>query len=201
LVWRYSNHTVQVIEAVLRNATGMAPDAYAEQHLWAPMGIKATWARDKTGHPAMYMNVKASCRDHARLGYLYLRDGCWKGKRLLPDGWVSKATGASSEHNHGYGWWWWRNGGEPVLDSVDFKLKKGRLHPFAPKDAFCAVGLGNQFVEVVPSLDLVVVRIGVAPPDDPKLLFKPKKLIAAMTADGKQVVHNELLKRVLAAKK
>ena len=197
--WEYSNHTVQSMEAVLREATGMNPETYAQVHLFGPLGMKADWAEDKNAQPALYMNVKASCRDHARFGYLMLKQGCWGTKRVISESWISEATKPSTAHNKGYGLWWWLNGGMPTLDSVDFHDKGQSLHPFAPSDAFCAVGLGSQFIEVVPSLDLVVVRMGIAPPDDIKLLLKPKKLAQALKADGAQIPHNALLEGVLNA--
>ena len=73
------------------------------------------------------------------------------------------------------------------------------LHPFAPHDAFCAVGLGSQFVEAIPSLDLVVVRLGTAPHDDPSAWLDPLALFDELSTDGEQIVHNEVLERVLDA--
>ena len=63
--------------------------------------------------------------------------------------------------NRGYGYWWWLNGETPTLDSVDFSERGDVLQPFAPDDAYLAIGLGNQVVEVIPSLDMDV-RMGVA---------------------------------------
>ncbi len=200
LLWEYSNHTVQVIEPVLRAATGVAAHVYAEQHLFAPLGMTAEWATDAKGQPAMYMNVKASCRDHARFGYLFLRRGRWGDQQVLSEAWVDQATSPSTSMNQGYGAWWWLNGGEPTLDSVTFADKGGILHPFAPEDAFCAVGLGSQMVEVVPSEDLVVVRMGPAPQDDPAFKGAPLDLVGALLLDGKQEVHNGVLERVLDAR-
>ena len=101
------------------------------------------WKRDEVGQPALYMNARASCRDNARFGQLFLRRGCWNGERVLSEEWVEAATSSSTNHNRGYGYWW-LSGEDPTLDSVDFEPKgPGGLHPFAPDDAFCAVGLGQ----------------------------------------------------------
>ena len=78
-LWEYNNHSVQAIEAVLREATGMAADDYADAYLFDPIGMDVDWKRDEVGQPAMYMNAKASCRDNARLAYLFMHDGCWDG--------------------------------------------------------------------------------------------------------------------------
>lgn len=197
--WEYNNHSVQAMEPVLRAATGMAADDYADAHLFDPIGMDVDWKRDESGQPALYMNAKASCRDNARLAYLYMHDGCWEGERILSSDFVADATGPSTSQNRGYGYWWWRNGAEPTLDSVTFEDKGQMLHPFAPHDAFCAVGLGSQFVEAIPSLDLVVVRLGTAPHDDLSAWLDPLALFDELSTDGEQIVHNEVLERVLDA--
>lgn len=196
-LWEYNNHSVQAMEPVLRAATGMAADDYADANLFGPIGMDVDWKRDDTGHPALYMNSRASCRDNARLAYLYMHDGCWAGERLLSSDYVADATGSSTSMNRGYGYWWWRNGQEPTLDSVTFEDKGQMLHPFAPHDAFCAVGLGSQFVEAVPSLDLVVVRLGTAPHDDLAAWLDPLALADTLASDGEQIVHNRVLEMVI----
>ena len=198
--WEYNNHTVQMIEPVLRGATGLPPDEFAQRALFEPLGMDAEWEEDAAGNPAMYMNVVASCRDHARFGQLYLRDGGWEGEELLSDEFVSAAVSPSSGFNQGYGYWWWLNGHEPLLDSVTFEDMGRMMHPFAPHDAFCAVGLGNQMVEVIPSLDMVVVRMGPAPQENLRLWLTDRgRIMEDLQSDGEQRVHNGVLERVLAA--
>lgn len=107
--------------------------------------ITTEWFHDPAGNPALYMNVLATCRDHARFGYLFLHRGCWAGTRVVPEDWVAHATAPSTAQNPGYGWFWWRSGGEPTLDLVDASpLDRGTLHPGGPDDSFWAVGLGDE---------------------------------------------------------
>ena len=197
--WEYNNHGVQVLEPVLRGATGLTAEEYSQLHLWQPMGMDAEWLKDDVGHPAMYMNVLASCRDHARFGYLYLHDGCWDGEELVSEGFIDDARSPSQQLNRGYGYLWWLSGQEPTLDSVDFKPKPGGLHPFGPDDSYCAVGLGNQVIEVIPSHDMVMVRMGTAPMDDPEKWLTPLQLLDEVLEDGKQLIHNQVLELVLDA--
>ncbi len=197
--WRYSNQAVQVLEPVLRDATGKDLETFAQEKLWGPLGFQAHWQHDAAGHVTTYMNVLATCRDHARFGELFLHRGCWGSKRVVSSKWVAEATTPSSSLNRGYGLLWWLNAGTPVLDSVTFKPEQGRLHPYAPADDYCAEGLGSEMIEVVPSLDLVVVRAGFAPQDDPALAGNPLGQAAATLEDGKQLVHNGVLERVLQA--
>ena len=199
-LWEYNNHSVQAMEPVLRAATGMPADEYATEHLFEPMGMDVDWKRDEVGQPALFMNAKATCRDHARFGYLYLNNGCWDGDQLLSTDWIDAATSPSTAHNRGYGYWWWLSGENPTLDSVDLSEKPyGGLHPQAPGDAFCGAGLGSQMIEVIPSLDLVVVRMGTAPHDRPGAWANPLELFSDLTEDGRQYVHNGVLSRVLDA--
>ena len=131
--------------------------------------------------------------------YFFLKKGCWNGERVLSSSWVEEATSPSTELNRGYGYWWWLNGHAPVLDSVTFEPHgEEMLHPFAPEDAFCAVGLGSQMVEVIPSEDLVIVRIGPAPHENINA-WANQEVMDRLMNDGKQIVHNGVLERVLGA--
>jgi CubicO group peptidase (beta-lactamase class C family) len=197
--WEYNNHTVQLSEPIIKKATGINAEEFMKQNLWDPVGIDAVWEKDNQGQPAMFMNVRASCRDHARFAYLYLNKGCWNGQRILSEDWINKSLTPSSSQNQGYGYWWWLNGGTPTLDSVTFEEHEhGMLHEFAPEDAFCAVGLGSQMVEVIPSEDLIVVRFGPAPHENLSLWIEQNGAVMdALTNDGKQIVHNGILERVL----
>jgi CubicO group peptidase (beta-lactamase class C family) len=197
--WEYSNVAVQLFDPIFRGL-GVRADGYAKEHLWDPIGMDAQWLQDPAGNPAMYMNVIATCRDHARFGYLMLRRGCWDGEQIVPEAWIDEATSPSQAMNDAYGWYFWRGAGNPALDLVDSTpLDRGALHPGAPEDAFCAVGLGGQFVEVVPSLDLVVVRMGHAAVEDLEGNAFPILEIFELLGEGQQETHDEIVQRVFAA--
>jgi CubicO group peptidase (beta-lactamase class C family) len=200
LLWEYNNHTVQLIEPILRQATGMAADEFAQTQLFEKLGMNASWQRDRRDQPAMYMNVSASCRDHAKFAYMMMRKGCWDGEEVLSEAYRDEAISPSTEMNKGYGFWWWMNAETPTLNSVDFSEYDGVLQPFAPADAFMAIGLGNQVIEAIPSLDMVIVRMGVAPQEN--LLYwltdRPR-IMREMKSDGDHVVLNGVVSRVLSA--
>jgi CubicO group peptidase (beta-lactamase class C family) len=157
--WVYHNGGVQVLEALFRGATGMTIEEYAESHLWSRIGMSATWAHDNSGHPTTYANVLATCRDHARLGYLYLHSGRWAGVEVVSEAWVREALSPSQPMNRAYGFLFWLNGQTPAL-SATMEPYPDMLVPYAPPDLFAARGFGNQFIDVIPSLDLIVVRFG-----------------------------------------
>jgi len=189
--WTYHNGGVQVLERVLKNATGMTIEAYADAHLWSRIGMAGSWEHDRSENPTAYANALATCRDHARFGYLYLRGGRWAGgDQVVPSAWVSQALTPSQEFNRAYGFLFWLNGQTPAMSSLN-EEKDEELVPFAPDDLFAARGFGNQFIDVIPSLDLIVVRFGA----DPLGGFDPEALID----DARFDQHDEILRPVLEA--
>ena len=180
--WNYSTATFHMISRALqrqmglgecsrsgnrRNAqslspvTSCAPEAdtvtvnWLNETLFTPLGMDAQPEFDAAGTFLGGSLVYASARDFARFGYLYLRDGVWHGYRLLPGGWVDFATTAhegTDTNVYGAGWWITPDEGEPPT------------HPqaaiSAPYDAFHAGGNEGQTIWVVPSKDLVIVRLG-----------------------------------------
>jgi CubicO group peptidase (beta-lactamase class C family) len=99
--------------------------------------------------------VYATARDFARFGLLYLRDGVWEGKRILPAGWVDFARTRGPASNSGmYGAGFWLNPGP------EDEAHKYALCPHGPHDLFMAQGHEGQMIVIVPSKDLIVVRLG-----------------------------------------
>ena len=122
--------------------------------LFEPIGMDAQPEFDAAGTFLGGSLVWASARDFAKFGYLYLRDGVWEDERLLPEGWVDFArtkTPAENANIYGAGWWITAYG-------------EARTHPqnadSPPWDAFHAGGHEGQTIWVVPSKDLVIVRLG-----------------------------------------
>jgi CubicO group peptidase (beta-lactamase class C family) len=158
--WNYNSGGVNLIADALGRA--FAPGAgpaerrarvaqVLARELFEPLGMSSAQPEfDATGTFIGSALVYASARDYARFGLLYLRDGLWDGRRLLPPGWVDFArtrTPASNTDTYGAGWW------------VEPTSPPGRDARGAP-DAFFAQGHEGQLIVVVPSRDLVVVRLG-----------------------------------------
>ena len=159
--WSYSSGDAMLLSAVIGRATGMSAEAYAEQVLFGPIGIdQVDWWQDAKGHTLTFCCLDTTSRDFARFGLLYLHDGRWGDRQVVPSAWVhdsiQNAPGAS-----GYGYMWWL--GPPSG---------------APKDTYAAIGHDGQYIYVIPSLDLVVVRNGTYVKDpgppiaDPNLFSK-----------------------------
>jgi CubicO group peptidase (beta-lactamase class C family) len=114
----------------------------------------------------------ATARDWARFGYLYLRDGVWERERILPEGWVDYSrTPTPTAPLGNYGAHFWLNAGIPERDVASPR-------PAIPSDAFYASGFEGQVVVVIPSHDLVVVRLGLQQNDR----FDPASVVAGVVS-------------------
>ena len=122
----------------------------------------ATWQQKKLGR-SQYTFLEMSARDAARFGLLILRKGDWQGKSVVSSRWLQTATRPWDPEVHdSYGLLWWLNGGENHYLPLRARKFRGSIFPSCPADAFAALGKDDQKIYVVPSLDLVVVRLGEA---------------------------------------
>jgi len=144
--FNYSTGTSMVLSGVVARVLGPGGPyrSYLDERLFGPVGMaSATAGFDDAGTWVAGSTVHATARDFARFGLFYLRDGVWGGRRLLPEGWVdSGRTPRSVDPDDGnlFGHHWWT-----------------RADSFG---TFWAAGHDGQFVDVVPALDLVLVRLG-----------------------------------------
>lgn len=139
----YSTGSSHLVSAVLTEATGRTALDYAREHLAGPLGITIhSWQGSPEGYSFGGNSVRMTPRDLARLGQLYLQEGRWNGRQVVPADWVRRSTRRHAEgwpHRYGaYGYLWW-------------------LPPDDPWDSFAAIGYGGQFLYVVPELDMLLV--------------------------------------------
>lgn len=161
--WEYNNAAIQTLERVLEVATTQDVGDYAAARLFEPIGMTASYGRDGADNPLTYQGVSASCRDLARFGYLFLRDGRWAGGvQVVPEAWVTESTTTSTPLNVAYGYMWWLNqDGHYVLPTAPLPQEgDGQLVPGAPDELFAAVGAFGQLVVVDREREYVVVRLG-----------------------------------------
>ena len=143
-VWSYSSGDTLLLSGVLEQATGMTADEYARQEIFDPLGMdRAEWWRDARGHTLTYCCLDTTSRGFARFGLLYEREGTWGDEQVVPEHWVAESLEPAPESDGVYGYQWWLDQPEGL-----------------PEDLFAAQGHDGQFVYVIPSLDLVVVRNG-----------------------------------------
>ncbi len=157
-VWDYSDAAFAHLSIFFAHATGQEIDAYMKRRVFDPIGMEdVSWDHQGgSGHIGPHTNAHSglhvSARDFGRLGYLLAHDGQWHDQQIVPPSWIQLATKSSQSLNPSYGYTFWVN-----TDRV--------LWPTAPRDAFAFRGYGANRCYVIPSLDLVVVRIGDAPPN------------------------------------
>lgn len=161
--WHYSSGTSAILARAMREAMGGTEYdylAFPRRALFAPLGMRsAVLEPDPSGTLAGASFMYASARDWARFGQFLLQDGVWDGKRLLPEGWVHYMTRATPQAPQ-------RDFGAHLWIRVPEPFNRGDPHaPALPADAFHAVGHEGQFVSVVPSRQLVVVRLGLSRPE------------------------------------
>lgn len=166
--WAYNNTAIQALDAVLEEATGQKPAAYAEKRLFGPLGMAdSAMTKDLAGNTNLFAGLNSSCEDMARFGQLLLREGEWGGERIVSKDWITTATGESSQDfNAAYGYLWWLNDRGTVIgpnDAAAGRLDQARpdsrLVPDAPDDMYWAIGLGGQVLQIDPGSDTVVVRL------------------------------------------
>lgn len=170
-VWAYNNAAIQVLDRVLRRATGVPTHVFAAKRLFGPLGMSHTrMTTNATGSSTnTYFGAQTTCLDLARFAQLYLRRGKVGGKRLLARSYVESSTGRSSTAlNAGYGYLWWVN--QPGLlrgptdpvgeDGQPLDPYEGQLVPDLPRSLFSAIGLGGQIAMVDRHSGTIVVRLG-----------------------------------------
>ncbi|WP_030951320.1 serine hydrolase domain-containing protein, partial [Streptomyces sp. NRRL S-481] len=92
-VFAYNQPTTYTLGAIVQRVTGQPLSAYLRPRLLDPLGIgEVFWLRDRTGREIGFSGLHATTDAVARLGRLYLNDGVWEGRRLLPEGWAARAS-------------------------------------------------------------------------------------------------------------
>ncbi|MBK8557481.1 MAG: serine hydrolase [Lewinellaceae bacterium] len=157
--WAYHNGPYTVLDGVIEASTGQNLNTYFAQKVSVKTGISGIFL------PSGYNNVLFSKpRSMARFGLLALNKGNWNGNQIMTDtAYFNAMVNTSQNMNLSYGYLWWLNGKPSfMVPGLQFVFPFP-LSPNAPADMFSALGKNGQMVHVVPSQNLVVVRMGNAP--------------------------------------
>lgn len=155
--FQYSSGTTNILSRIIRQTVGDSQYyRMPYEKLFYKIGMtRALMEPDASGTFVGSSYSYATARDWARFGMLYLQDGVWNNERILPEGWVKySATPAPAAPKREYGAQWWLNEGDP-------KNPSDKKFSGLPDECIIADGFENQFVIIVPSKKLVVVRLGV----------------------------------------
>jgi CubicO group peptidase (beta-lactamase class C family) len=142
-VWEYSNEGAQLLSQILCQAAGQSIAVYAEERLFAPLGMKDTELRtDEMGCVWTYSGMETTARDLARIGILMINKGWWGEIQIVSEEWIEQSISPSQELYPWYGLLWW------IID-----------------DPAGVAGMGgyDNYFGIFPESELIVVRIQEAP--------------------------------------
>jgi CubicO group peptidase (beta-lactamase class C family) len=175
----YVSYNTQLLGFIVERATGKRLAEYLEEKLWKPMGMEfdASWSIDSKKHNEVkaFCCLNARARDFAKFGRLYLNNGNWNGKQLIPEEWVKKSTTITKDSKDSfYSYQWWHNiKYQKVSDTatensnspykiIDLSDGKGKTEKYRtiPQNDFLANGFLGQFIYVYPAKNIIIVRLG-----------------------------------------
>ena len=172
-IYEYSNATSELVALVIERATGRRYAEFVGAEVLTPIGAPGgqVWVNREGGlaHSGCCMMLPA--QSYARMAMLVAQDGVWGGQRLLPDGFVAQMKTPTAENPY-YGMGLWLGGRYTERRGFANPARGARavLHsaPYASDDVVMFDGNSNQIVYIVPSQQLVVLRLGPTPPREPE---------------------------------
>jgi CubicO group peptidase (beta-lactamase class C family) len=152
IIMQYSTGNTHLLSAIITQATGKNTLQFAREVLSEPMGFHLPpWPRDPQGIYFGGNDMEMTARQMLMFGQLYLNEGQYNGKQIVPAEWVKqsllKHARSLREHGRYYGYGWW-------------------IRNMAGYDVAYAWGYGGQFIILVPDLELVVVATSSSTPDN-----------------------------------
>ncbi len=172
--WRYSSGTANILSRIVQDAAAPQGTAYPRERLFNPLGMRsATLETDATGTFVGSSYMYATARDWARYGLFLSQGGVWRGQELLPAGYVammaSPVAASGGQYGQGLVWLW---GSDAIVPGKNPDAAFG-----IPADTFWMEGHDGQSTAIIPSRDLVVVRLGLTPSRDH---YQPQPLVQAV---------------------
>lgn len=168
--WRYNTTAYSHCMHVASAASGVKAKNMVKAWLFDPLGMNdSEWIFREGQEHANIKNsnifgLATTTRDLARVGLMVLNGGIWNGKAIITDKqFLYDATHPSQEMNPSYGYLWWLNGQSTVNGGNGLNPRKGPLIKTAPADLFAAQGALQRKLYVVPSMNLVITRLGNQP--------------------------------------
>lgn len=178
----YCSCASNLLSASLTQATGMTAERFAKKYLYNKLDItRVIWPRDPQGNSNGWGDTYMLPIDMAKIGYLFLKEGVWKGKQIVSSEWIHSATSnqvvVSQDDKYGYNWW--------LRNSPERYEARGR---------------GGQRIVVIPSQQVVLVMTGTAdfePGDIGSLLLPAIQTDKPLSIN--QQAYNLLMQKVAEA--
>jgi CubicO group peptidase (beta-lactamase class C family) len=154
--WSYHNVFQKQMD-VLAAVSGKTFDAYVKEKIGDRIGMDGFWNKGP-----IFTIYHSSTRGMARFGLLALNQGNWNGTQVVPADFFRESVNTSQSINPSYGYMWWLNGKSSYMIPSGQAIFAGSLVPNAPSDMYAAMGAADQRIYVVPSKNLVIIRMGEA---------------------------------------
>jgi CubicO group peptidase (beta-lactamase class C family) len=172
--WSYSSGTANILSRIVQDASGRLGAAVAAEKLFKPLGMTtAIIETDEYGTLVGSSYMYATARDWARYGLFLQQGGVWRGQEILPRGYVAMmatpVAASGGEYGHGLVWLW---GSDGLMPGKDPDAAYG-----IPADTFWMEGHDGQSIAIIPSRQLVIVRLGLTPWRDH---YRPQPLVKAV---------------------
>jgi CubicO group peptidase (beta-lactamase class C family) len=154
--WAYHNAPYTLLQKVVSRATGQPFSNYFDAKLKSKIGMDGQWVAN--GYGNVYWSTP---RSMARFGLLILNKGKWSHEEVLNDAaYYSAMVNTSQNINLSYGYLWWLNGKASGMVPQSQVVFPASLCANAPPDMIAAMGKNGQLLNVVPSKNLIVIRMG-----------------------------------------
>ena len=152
--WAYHNIFQKLID-VVASASGGSYDDYFNLKLRDKIGMDGSWK-----HGIIFRIYSSNTRSMARFGILVQNHGKWDSTQIIPESFLHDAVNTSQNINPSYGYMWWLNGkGKYMLPGTQ-EVFTTNLVNSAPSDMFAAMGAEDQRLYLIPSKNMIVIRMG-----------------------------------------
>lgn len=155
--WAYHNAPYTLLDKVLQSATGKNLNQLTPEKIGSKIGMNGNWVVSSNNDNVYY----STAREMARFGLLVLNKGKWDNTVVLNDtNYFTAMTTTSQNINLSYGYLWWLNGKNSIMFPGLQTVYPTSLAPNAPADLYAGLGKNGQIVDIVPSKNMVVIRMG-----------------------------------------
>lgn len=161
---RWSYHNVfQKLMDVVADASNQEFESYFNARLKSKIGMDGFW-----NYGIIFKVYHSNTRSMARFGLLALNNGKWADEQIINETFFKESISTSQSINPAYGYLWWLNGKTSFMVPGGQTVFPGTLVPNAPADMYAAMGAEDQRIYVIPSKNMVVIRMGDASdPENP----------------------------------
>ncbi len=152
--WSYSNVFQKLIDVVAASSN-QTFENYFNAKLKNKIGMDGFW-----NFGTIFTIYHSNTRSMARFGLLFLNKGKWKNEQIINETYLNEAISTSQNINPSYGYLWWLNGKSKYMVPGSQTVYPTALVPNAPADMYAAMGAEDQRIYVIPSKNMVVIRMG-----------------------------------------